>query len=91
MKAAIRTAAKAPVAICWLLIAGEEEEAALADAVEEPEAPPELPDVVAADEPEEEAAVLMVVAVAPARDSLAETRAAVAFFVPHFSLLVHCC
>jgi hypothetical protein len=79
----MRMAAKAPVATCWLT-AGEEDEAAVADAdAEEPPEPPE-PDVAA--EPELEAAELMeVVMVAPARDSLAETRAAVAFLVPQTS------
>lgn len=81
----MRMAAKAPVAICWL-VAGEEEEAAVAEAVEEePEEPPD-------EEAELAAAELMVeVMVAAARDSLAETRTAVAFLVPHTSAMVHAC
>jgi hypothetical protein len=80
-------AAKAPVATCWL-IAGEELVAAVAAAVAEEL--PEPPDVAA--EPELAAAELMEeVIVADARDSLAETRAAVAFLVPHTSAWVQAC
>lgn len=87
----MRMAAKAPVATFWLT-AGEEDVAAAPDAVLEALAePPEAdPDVAA--EPELAAAELMeVVMVAPARDSLAETRAAVAFLVPQTSFSVQVC
>lgn len=84
LKAAMRIAAKAPVAMCWL-VAGEEDEAAVAEAVLEAE-PPDVPaaELAAAELMEE-------VMVAPARDSLAETRAAVAFLVPQTSAVVQAC
>lgn len=83
----MRMAAKAPVATCWLT-AGEELEAAVAEAVAE--ALPEPPDV--APEPElADAEFMEEVMVAAARDSLAETRAAVAFLVPHTSAWVQAC
>lgn len=76
MKAAIRTAAKAPVASCWV-VATEEDEADAADADAEvafEEAAADVEEAVAeADEEEPEPGVL--------------TRS-VAFKVPHFSLLM---
>ena len=80
----MRRAAKAPVASCWLETAAAED-VALA-AAEAEEAPEEAP--VPAAELADEGLLLEVVMVAAARDELAETRAAVAFLVPHCSLLL---
>ena len=80
----MRIAAKAPVATFWLL-AGEELEAVLPEAVEEAEEP------LDAVEAPDEAIELEEVMVAAALASLAETRTAVAFLVPHFSFVVQAC
>lgn len=80
----MRTAAKAPVANCWLVATAAAEEEEVAAAAADVEAL-----LAVAEAGAELAAAEVMVECAAAWEAL--TRTAVAFFVPHCSLLMQVC